>query len=48
MCDFPDVSPTLPDSDVQGLVNPPRFKGRGKEGQGQGKNFMTLNKPLPF
>ena len=33
-------------SDVQGLVNPPRVKGRGKEGQGQGKDFMTLNNPL--
>ena len=34
------------DSDVQGLVNPPRVKGRGQEGKGQGKDFMTLNKPL--
>ena len=33
-------------SDVQGLVNPPRVKGRGQEGQGQGKDFMTLNNPL--
>jgi hypothetical protein len=33
-------------SDVQGLVNPPRVKGGGQEGKGQGKDFMTLNKPL--
>ena len=30
---------------MQGLVNPPRVKGRGQEGKGQGKDFMTLNKP---
>ena len=35
-------------SDVQGLVKPPRVKGKGQEGKGQGKDFMTLNKPLPF
>ena len=29
---------------MQGLVNPPRVKGRGQEGKGQGKDFMTLNK----
>jgi len=33
-------------SGVQGLVDPPRVKGRGHEGKGQGKDFMTLNKPL--
>jgi hypothetical protein len=33
-------------SDVQGFVNPPRVRGRGQEGKGQGKDFMTLNKPL--
>ena len=38
-------------SDVQGLVKPPRVKGKGQEGKGQegkgqGKDFMTLNKPL--
>ena len=31
---------------MQGLVNPPRVKGRGQEGRGQGKDFMTLNNPL--
>ena len=31
---------------MQGLVDPPRVKGRGQEGKGQGKDFMTLNKPL--
>ena len=30
-------------SDVQGFVNPPRVRGKG---QGQGKDFMILNKPL--
>jgi hypothetical protein len=34
------------DSDVQGFVNPPRVKGRGQQGKGQGKDFMTPNKPL--
>ena len=33
-------------SDVQGLVKPPRVKGKGQEGKGQVKDFMTLNKPL--
>ena len=33
-------------SDVQGFVNPPRVRGRGQEGKGQGQDFMTLNKPL--
>jgi hypothetical protein len=33
-------------SDVQGFVNPPRVKGRGQQGKGQGKDFMTPNKPL--
>jgi len=33
-------------SDVQEFVNPPRVKGRGHQGKGQGKDFMTLNKPL--
>ena len=35
-------------SDVQGLGKPPGVKGKGQEGKGQGKDFMTLNKPLPF
>jgi len=39
------ILPLTP-SDVQGLVNPPRVKVRGQEGKGQGKDFMTLNKPL--
>ncbi|EDR01823.1 uncharacterized protein LACBIDRAFT_333025 [Laccaria bicolor S238N-H82] len=33
-------------SDVQGFVNPPRVRGKGQEGKGQGKDFVTLNKPL--
>jgi hypothetical protein len=33
-------------SDVQGFVNPPRVRGKGQKGKGQGKDFMTLNKPL--
>ena len=33
-------------SDVQGFSNPPRVRGRGQEGKGQGKDFMTLNKLL--
>ena len=33
-------------SDVQGFVNPPRVRGRGQKGKGQGKDFLTLNKPL--
>ena len=33
-------------SDVQGFVNPPRVRGNGQKGKGQGKDFMTLNKPL--
>jgi len=37
---------SVPYSDVQGFVNPPRVRGRGQEGKGQGKDFMTLNKPL--
>ena len=32
-------------SDVQGFVNPPRVRGKGQQGKGQGKDFMTLNKP---
>ena len=35
-------------SDVQGLGKPPGFKGKGQEGKGQGKDFMTLRKPLPL
>jgi hypothetical protein len=27
-------------------VLPPRVKGRGQQGKGQGKDFMTPNKPL--
>ena len=37
-----------PVSDVQGLGEPPGFKGKGQEGKGQGKDFMTLRKPLPL
>ena len=33
-------------SDVQEFINPPRVRGKGKKGKGQGKNFLTLNKPL--
>jgi hypothetical protein len=33
-------------NDVQGFVNPPRVRGKGQKGKGQGKDFMTLNKPL--
>jgi hypothetical protein len=36
----------LGNSDVQGFVNPPRVKGRGQQGKGQGKDFITPNKPL--
>jgi len=32
--------------DVQGLGDPPRVKGKGHEGKGQGKDFVTLDKPL--
>ena len=35
-------------SDVQGLSNPPRVKGKGHWGQGQGRDFVTLNKPRPL
>ena len=35
-------------SDVQGLGKPPGFKGKGQEGKGQGRDFMTLRKPLPL
>ena len=35
-------------SDVQGLGKPPGVKGKGQEGKGQGKDFITFNKPLPF
>ena len=38
--------PVMGSSDLQGFVNPPRVRGRGQEGKGQGKEFMTLNKPL--
>ena len=31
---------------MQGFVNPPRVRGKGQKGKGQGKDFMTLNKPL--
>ena len=34
-------------SDVQGMGKPLGFKGKGQEGKGQGKDFMTLRKPLP-
>ena len=33
-------------SDVQGFVNPPRVRGKGQKGKGQGKDFLTLDKPL--
>ena len=38
---------------MQGLGKPPGFKGKGQEGKGQegkgqGKDFMTLRKPLPL
>ena len=33
-------------SDVQGFVNAPRVRGKGQKGKGQGKDFLTLNKPL--
>ena len=33
-------------SDVQGFVNPPRVSGKGQKGKGQGKDFLTLDKPL--
>ena len=33
-------------SDLQGFVDPPRVRGKGQKGKGQGKNFLTLNKPL--
>ena len=36
------------DSDGQGFGKPQGYKGRGKEGKGQGKDFKTLSKPLPF
>jgi len=39
-------STSLLNSDVQGFVNPPRVRGKGQEGKGQGKDFVTLNKPL--
>jgi hypothetical protein len=32
-------------SDVQGFINPQGSRGKGQEGKGQGKDFMTLNKP---
>ena len=35
-------------SDVQGLGKPLGFKGKGQEGKGQGKDFMTLRKLLPL
>jgi len=31
-----------------GFGKPQGYKGRGKEGKGQGKDFETLTKPLPF
>ena len=39
--------PIVP-SDVQWLGKPLGFKGKGQEGKGKGKDFMTLNKPLPL
>ena len=33
---------------MQGLGKPLGVKGKGQEGKGQDKDFMTLNKPLPF
>jgi hypothetical protein len=34
-------------SDGQGLGDPPGVKGQGQQGKGQGRDFKTLNKPLP-
>ena len=31
---------------MHGFVNPPRVRSKGQKGKGQGKDFMTLNKPL--
>ena len=39
------IIPHIP-SDVQGFVNPPRVRGKGQKGKGQGKDFLTLDKPL--
>jgi hypothetical protein len=33
-------------SDEQGFGKPLGYKGKGKEGKGQGTDSMTLNKPL--
>jgi hypothetical protein len=33
-------------SDERGFGKPQGYKGKGKEGKGQGTNSMTLNKPL--
>ena len=35
-------------SDGQGFGKPLGYKGKGKEGKGQGTDFETLVKPLPF
>ena len=35
-------------SDGQGFGKPQGYKGKGKEGKGQGTDFQTLSKPLPF
>jgi len=34
-------------SDVQGFEKPLGYKGKGKEGRGQGTDFEILNKPPP-
>ena len=36
----------LTHSDGQGFGKPLGYKGKGKEGKGQGTDYMTLDKPL--
>jgi hypothetical protein len=38
----------LMSSDGQGFGKPLGYKDKGKEGKGQGTDFETLDKPLPF
>jgi len=38
----------LPVCDGQGFGKPLGYKGKGKEGKGQGTDFETLDKLLPF
>jgi hypothetical protein len=35
-------------SDGQGFGKPQGYKGKGKEGKGQGTDFETPSKPLPL